>query len=38
MAGHPSNRLKAAFAGDISVADEDDGKRCEDIMAKTLGR
>jgi hypothetical protein len=30
MAGHPSNRLKAAFAGDISVADEDDGRRCED--------
>jgi len=38
MAGHPSNRLKAAFGGDITVADEADGKRCEEIMAKTLGR
>jgi catechol 2,3-dioxygenase len=38
MAVRPSNRLKAAFAGDISVADEDDGKRCEEIMAKKLGR
>jgi catechol 2,3-dioxygenase-like lactoylglutathione lyase family enzyme len=38
MAGHPSNRLKAAFAGDISVADEADGKRCEEIMAQTLRR
>ena len=38
MGGHPSNRLKAAFGGDISVADPDDGKRCEEIMAKTLGR
>ena len=38
MAGHPSNRLKAAFGGDISVADEADGKRCEEIMAKTLKR
>jgi catechol-2,3-dioxygenase len=38
MAGHPSNRLKAAFAGDLSVADPSDGKRCEEIMAKTLGR
>ena len=38
MAGHPSNRLKAAFGGDISVADPNDGKRCEEIMAKTLGR
>jgi catechol-2,3-dioxygenase len=36
--GHPSNRLKAAFAGDLSVADPSDGKRCEEIMAKTLGR
>jgi catechol 2,3-dioxygenase len=36
--GHPSNRLKAAFAGDLSVADPADGKRCEEIMAKTLGR
>jgi catechol 2,3-dioxygenase len=38
MAGHPSNRLKAAFAGDLSVADPSDGKRCEEIMAKALGR
>jgi catechol 2,3-dioxygenase-like lactoylglutathione lyase family enzyme len=38
MGGHPSNRLKAAFGGDISVADADDGKRCEEIMAKVLGR
>jgi catechol 2,3-dioxygenase len=38
MAGHPSNRLKAAFGGDLSVADPNDGKRCEEIMAKALGR
>ena len=38
MGGHPSNRLKAAFGGDLGVADEDDGKRCEEIMAKKLGR
>jgi catechol-2,3-dioxygenase len=38
MAGHPSNRLKAAFGGDISTADPEDGKRCEEIMAKTLRR
>jgi catechol-2,3-dioxygenase len=38
MAGHPSNRLKAAFGGDLTVADPSDGKRCEEIMAKTLGR
>ena len=37
MAGHPSNRLKAAFGGDISVADPEDGKRCEEIMAQKLG-
>jgi catechol 2,3-dioxygenase-like lactoylglutathione lyase family enzyme len=36
--GHPSNRLKAAFAGDLSVADPGDGKRCEEIMATALGR
>ena len=36
MAGHPSNRLKAAFSGDISVADPEAGKRCEEIMAKAL--
>lgn len=38
MAGHPSNRLKAAFGGDTSVADPDDGKRCEQIMAQKMGR
>ncbi|HEY6255954.1 MAG TPA: VOC family protein [Xanthobacteraceae bacterium] len=38
FAGHPSNRLKAAFGGDLSVADPSDGKRCEEIMAKALGR
>ncbi len=38
MAGHPSNRLRAAMGGDISVADERDGKRCEEIMAQKLGR
>jgi catechol 2,3-dioxygenase-like lactoylglutathione lyase family enzyme len=38
MGGHPSNRLKAAFGGDLSVADPSDGKRWEEIMAKTLGR
>jgi hypothetical protein len=38
MAGHPSNRLKAAFGGDTTVAYAEDGKRCEEIMAKTLGR
>ena len=35
---HPSNRLKAAVGGDISVADPEAGKRCEEIMAQTLGR
>jgi hypothetical protein len=35
MARDLSNRLKAAFAGDVSVAD---GKRWEGIMAKKLGR
>src|SRR6202051_2609055 len=34
--GQPPNRLKAAFAGDLSVADPSDGKRCEEIMAKIL--
>jgi catechol 2,3-dioxygenase len=37
-ASHPSNRLKAAFGGDLSVADPSDGKRCEEIMAKALER
>jgi len=38
MGGHPSNRLRAAMGGDISVANPDDGKRCEQIMAQKLGR
>lgn len=38
MAGLPSNRFKAAASGDLSVADPDAGKRCEEIMAKALGR
>jgi catechol 2,3-dioxygenase len=35
MAGHPSNRLKVAMAGEL-VGKADD--RCEDVMAKTLKR
>src|SRR5262245_13230598 len=38
MATTPSNRVRAAMGGDTSVASEDDGKRCEEIMAKALGR
>jgi len=38
MGGHPSNRLKAAFSGDTGVADPEDGKRCEQIMAQKLRR
>jgi catechol 2,3-dioxygenase-like lactoylglutathione lyase family enzyme len=38
MATNPSNRVRAAMGGDTSVASEEDGKRCEEIMAKTLGR
>jgi hypothetical protein len=38
MAMHPSNRIRAAMGGDISVADPNDGKRCEEIMAAKLGR
>jgi hypothetical protein len=38
MAWHLSNRLKAAFTGDVSVAGEDDGKRCKETMAKKLAR
>ena len=38
MASHPSNRLRAAMGGDTSVASPEDGKRCEEIMAKKLGR
>jgi catechol 2,3-dioxygenase-like lactoylglutathione lyase family enzyme len=38
MATMPSNRFKAAAGGDMSVADPEAGKRCEEIMAQTLGR
>jgi catechol 2,3-dioxygenase len=38
MGGIPSNRLRAAMGGDITVAKPEDGKRCEEIMAKKLGR
>jgi len=38
MAGHPSNRLKVAMAGGLINADPDGDQRCEDVMAKTLGR
>ena len=38
MGGHPSNRLRAAMGGDIAVANPEDGKRCEQIMAQKLGR
>jgi catechol 2,3-dioxygenase len=38
MATQPSNRVRAAMGGDLSVADPSAGKRCEEIMAKTLGR
>ena len=38
MATDLSNRVRAAMGGDLSVANEDDGKRCEEIMAKALGR
>jgi catechol-2,3-dioxygenase len=37
MAGHPSNRLKVAMAGGL-IGEADGGERCEDVMAKTLGR
>jgi catechol 2,3-dioxygenase-like lactoylglutathione lyase family enzyme len=38
MAGHPSNRLKAAMGGDIwpDKLNTDETLRCEDVMAKTL--
>jgi catechol-2,3-dioxygenase len=38
MATKPSNRVRAAMGGDTSVANPEDGKRCEEIMAQTLGR
>jgi len=33
---HPSNRLRAAMSGKLSAEEAD--QRCEDVMAKTLGR
>jgi len=38
MARSPSNRIRAAMGGDTSVADPQAGRRCEEIMASTLGR
>jgi catechol 2,3-dioxygenase-like lactoylglutathione lyase family enzyme len=40
MAGHPSNRLRAAMGGEIFAppAGEDVNLRCEEVMARTLGR
>ena len=37
MAGPPSNRLKVAMAGGL-IGEADGDVRCEDVMAKTLGR
>jgi catechol 2,3-dioxygenase len=36
MAGPPSNRLKAAMSGELVANDEN--LRCEEVMARTLGR
>ena len=39
MAGHPSNRLRAAMGGEIFAPPEgEENLRCEDVMARTLGR
>jgi catechol 2,3-dioxygenase len=39
MAGHPSNRLKAAMGGEIfPPAAGEEAPRCEEVMARTLGR
>ena len=40
MAGHPSNRLRAAMGGEIFAPPEgeDENLRCEDVMARKLGR
>ena len=35
MAGHPSNRLKSAMSGELL---EEENLRCEEVMARTLGR
>jgi catechol 2,3-dioxygenase len=37
MGGHPSNRLRVAMGGEL-IPDEAAGRRCEEVMAKTLGR
>jgi len=36
LAGHASNRLRAAMSGKLAAEEVDE--RCEDVMAKTLGR
>ncbi len=36
MAGHPSNRLKVAMGGGVVTGEGD--QRCEQVIAKTLGR
>src|SRR5262249_35800793 len=36
MAGHASNRLRAAMSGKLTAEEAD--QRCEDVMAKTLAR
>ncbi len=39
MAMHPSNRIRAAMAGELVDLDEaEQNVRCEQVMAKTLGR
>jgi catechol 2,3-dioxygenase-like lactoylglutathione lyase family enzyme len=42
MAGHPSNRLKAAMSGELLEGMDIEGAgenlRCEEVMARTLGR
>ena len=39
MAGHPSNRLKAAMGGEIFPPEmPGEAPRCEEVMARTLGR
>ncbi len=36
VATRPSDRVMAAFSGDLRVADPEDGKRCEEIIATRL--
>ena len=39
MAGHPSNRLKAAMSRRVWPDNpSDENLRCEEVMARTLGR